>query len=335
MKRYIVNKKALDVLNRTGIPAQEKLMSTDTITDETLIYSNLDFVSIVLSKNDIKLLNQNNLYPIPEHQEGKLLASNYEKVRSSWVKTQKKLITGVGCKVAIMDTGCNTSVVGVDYSVNFANADPNVSGNPAHGTFVNSIIKSSVGLANRCELHFLKVIGNANEFNESAFLAGLDYCIDNNIDIINMSFSYTAAGFLAAIPDVISAGIVISAAAGNSTSDFSVDAPATLPNVVSVNSIKEDGNPQYKNVVLRNDLYSGSHGITVACSGVGCEGINSSGTTTTSNGTSFSSPFFVGTFALYKELTGYSDNYEVLEYMYSKLLKHTNTTYFGKGLVNF
>lgn len=334
MNRYIIHKDSLKYIDIQGKDAVSELKKDIIIENDTLIYKNIPYVSIILNEEQVKILKNNNVScEIEKNNEGKLFATYYQKIDSSYIKSVKKLINGKGCKVAIMDSGLNVTYVPVDYAVNFADANPGVGGNPSHGTQVTSILKSSIGIANGSEVHFLKVLTDDDEFNESALLAAIDYCIDNNIDIVNMSFSYSSTSFDNAISELISNDCVVVAATGNNTSnDVDISKPAALNNVVAVNSISENGTFYHRNVNIPS---GGSHGVTLACSGVGCETINSSGNMSTNWGTSFSCIFFVGVFACYKEELNNMNNYELLEYILSKCIKNNNSLYFGLGIPTF
>lgn len=337
MERCIITKEALEYLNLNSDSATEKLAESIVITDENLHFNNFPIASVVLTHEQVSALLKAGFQVKPE-EKGKLelLAGDYEKVRSRYYKAQKKDLKGRGCKVAILDTGLATSIIPVEFAVNFATGDPGVTGNPSHGTFVTSIIKdSAIGLASGATVHFLKIVDDEGNYTESGLLAALDYCIDQEIDIVNMSFG---AGFLtlpAAIQDCINAGIVMCAASGNNNPDAIVIPPACLPGVISVNAIKEDGTPGASNVILPDPNPNNYHGPTVACSGIVCEGRFYNGVYGTSSGTSFSCPFFVGLFACCHEECEIMDNYTLLSHVLDKVKKDLNSVYFGRGLVTF
>lgn len=334
--RYIISKEAIPYLNLNLKLATEELAKSKVITDEALTFNNLPFISVVLTDEEVTLLKEKGFEPVSEAtQTGGLLAGNYEKVRSRYYKAQKKNITGKGCKIAILDTGLATSIIPVEFAINFASGDP-VTTNPSHGTFVTSIIKDTlIGIAKDAQVHFLKVFDSTNTITESAILAALDYCIDNQIDIVNMSFGVIFPNVPAAINSCISAGIVMCAASGNNDPDAVVIQPACLPGVISINAIREDGIEGAGNVILPDPNPNNYHGPTVACSGITCEGRFFNGAYGTSSGTSFSCPFFVGLFACHKEEFKEPDNYKVLDCILSKCKKDIKEIYFGRGLPTF
>lgn len=330
--RYIVHKDALNFINVSTKLATDELSKPVVITDDPLHFKHIPFISVVLTADQVEVLKSKGLDPKPEETKGELFAADYEKTRSMYYrKAVPKGLTGAGTKIAIMDTGCIVAYCPVDFAVNFADESEGVAGpNASHGQMVTSIIKSEIGLASGAEVHFLKVISDDNEYFESAFLAGVDYCIEEGIDIINMSFSYASTAFDASIASFISGGGVVVAAPGNATSDTAMASPAKLPDVVSINAINENGE-----AVTKNIINEGGHGITAACSGIDCEVVFTNGVTGTTSGTSFSAPFFVGLFACYKQELGISDNYEILNYILTRCLKKKPLQYFGNGIPTF
>lgn len=332
--RYIVTKQALEFIQVETQLATDVLSKPVVITGEPLHYKNLPFISVVLTPEQVALLRSKGIMVTPEETKGETFGADYEKVRTQYYrKAVPKGLTGKGVKVAIMDTGC-TAHCPVDFAVNFADEDEGVSGpNASHGQMACSVMKSDIGLCNGAEVHCLKVISTGNEYFESAFLAAMDYCIEEEIDIINMSFSFASTAFDSAVAAFIAGGGIVAAAPGNATSDTAMASPAKLPNVIAVNAITEDFEAVTKNVIN-----AGGHGITVACSGIDCEVVFTNGVTGTTNGTSFSAPFFVGLFACYKEeLSRHKTvtNAEVLEYILDRCVKLRDEKYFGYGLPTF
>jgi len=339
MKRYIVNKTALDILSIEALDAQTELASSKVITNETLVFRHLPYVSMMLDDTQVALLNERSIFPEEEvnRVDVSLGAENsgYEKLRSSWYKTQKRGFTGKGCKVAVLDSGCNQSVVPWDFGYNFVDSNTNVTDVYGHGTQVCSIIKHPIiALAANCELHMLKVIDDGGAAWESAVLTALDYVISNQIDIINLSWQFDTINIRNSIAAVIANGTVVSAASGNSNVETYTVSPACLPGVVAVNAISYDFFPGFKSIMAPPGIPN-SHGITIACDGVSCQCYTKTGVRSASWGTSFSAPFFAGTFALYKEMLGLEDNYKVLDYVLRRAQRRQETKYYGVGLVNF
>jgi len=133
--------------------------------------------------------------------------------------------TGLGIKVAIIDTGIDgthedLSVVGgasfVDYTDQWQDDE-------GHGTHVAGTAAALdnglgvIGVAPGASLYAVKVLDYTGSGYYSWIVAGIDWAISNNIDVINMSLGGSSGS--TALEDVCNraynAGIVIVAAAGN------------------------------------------------------------------------------------------------------------------------
>lgn len=338
MKRYIVEKVALNILNITTLDAQTELGSSKIITNEPLEYKNLPYLSLILTDDQVKLLNLNNIFPQEEAiQENVVLAQNsgYEKLRSFWYKTQKMSFTGRGAKVGNLDTGCMFSVVPYNYAYNFISASTDVTDIYGHGTITSSIIKHPViAVAPDCEFHFLKVLTDGGGGNESAILAGIDYAIDHELDVVNMSWTVDTVAIRAAVISLAAGNCIVSASAGNNSTETYTVVPACLPGVIAVNAIDINGNPGFRNIITPPGI-SGAHGITIACNGVGCQSYDKLGNYGGCWGTSCASPFFAGVFAMYKEKLGIQDNKRILAHILEKAKKTQQPQYFGVGTPQF
>lgn len=248
---------------------------------------------------------------------------DYEKKRSTWVKFQKKNITGRGVKVAVLDNGIATGHFPVEYTVNYTTAGLTGS----HGTMVCSIVKD---LAPDCELHAVKVVDST--LTEADLLEGLNYCLANGIHIVNMSFNVIRTSAIdSALDDLHSAGIIMFASSGNNSSPADLSYPAWHQHVIAVNAVKEDGTAAYKNW---NIPTGGTHGIHLACAGWGNRVVDYLGNVFGNYGTSFSSPFAAGIMALVIEEIGIENISKARQVLFNKAVKQSDTTAFGHGILN-
>lgn len=264
---------------------------------------------------------------------------DYEAMRSGVAKMHLLGYTGAGVKIAVLDVNfrnvgtpnVSETWVAFDHSYNFIDDNEDVDGTSDHGNFVLTAIKSSHGIATGAEVHALKAQTDDGTPNETAMIAALQYCIDNDIDIINISTQYSTTNFDAKVLDCIAAGIVVVAASGNSETLATTAKPAALTGVVAVNAINENFQAELLNV----NAPEGGHGITIAASGSDCYVIGRAGVLVTSNGTSFSAPWIVGAFALYKERYPNMSNHACMQLLIDRAIKQPNTTYFGAGRPTF
>jgi subtilisin family serine protease len=154
-----------------------------------------------------------------------------------------------GIKVAVIDSGIATShpdltdpvVGGTDVADN-AGWSVDVIG---HGTHCAGVIAGAdtgtgiIGAATEAEIHACKIFPGGRI---SALLAALDYCIEQNIDVVNLSlgtgeFSPLVAQKIAAARSI---GMACIAAAGNNGSD-KVLFPASLDTVLTVAAMGKVG----------------------------------------------------------------------------------------------
>ncbi len=246
-------------------------------------------------------------------------------------------ILGSGVKVAVLDTGIdythpefadiyrggdNFTCPQEEVDPEFNNCDP-TNHDPlddswnSHGTHVSGIIAAAkngtgvVGVAPGVELYAGKVLGGSTFGLESWLIAGLEWAIDNQIDVVNMSLGF--ANYSPALEEAcqaaFDAGIVLVAAAGN-TYGGEVMYPAAYPTVIAVAATAPE------------DIVAAisSQGPTVELAAPGFR-INSSiagGTYKLMSGTSQAAPHVAGVAALIlsagvEDLTGdgKSDNRDV------------------------
>lgn len=173
-------------------------------------------------------------------------------------------IKGTGIKVAILDSGIDYNhpelVDNYKGGYNFAydNNDPfddTMSGytKSGHGTHVAGIIGARengtgvVGVAPDVSLYAVKVLNGGLSGDVSDIIAGIEWAIENKMQIISMSIG--SALFSQALKDACDkaaqAGIVLVAAAGNFNEAY-IDYPAAFDSVIAVTATRpDDTRPMY------------------------------------------------------------------------------------------
>jgi|GEM_PF-289384 subtilisin-like serine proteases len=154
-------------------------------------------------------------------------------------------------KIAIIDSGVNAlSDVHVTARVNFIPDSENVSfmfeDATDHGTSVAAIIASSgvmtelEGINPYAEIYSVRVLDENNVAPISRIIEGIEWAIDNDMDIINLSLgtSYYSAIFHDSIKKAEENGILVVAAAGN---DDVVEYPAAFPEALAVGGVDSEG----------------------------------------------------------------------------------------------
>ncbi|MCX5427523.1 S8 family serine peptidase [Streptomyces sp. NBC_00257] len=166
-------------------------------------------------------------------------------------------VTGKGTKVAVLDTGYdrnhpdlkNAVVASQDFT-----GDGDVQDMQGHGTHVSSIIAGSgaasagryAGVAPGAELVEGKVLDNDGYGYDSWILAGMQWAVDQDAGVVNMSLGQTAASDgtdpLSAAVDRLSAehGTLFVIAAGNS-GDHTTSAPGAADAALTVGSVTKSG----------------------------------------------------------------------------------------------
>ncbi|NLI13368.1 MAG: S8 family peptidase [Peptococcaceae bacterium] len=153
--------------------------------------------------------------------------------------------TGSRVKVAVIDTGIDTGHPDLKIygGINTINKEKSYKDDNGHGTHVAGIIAALnnrvgvIGVAHDAMLYAVKVLGADGSGNLSDIIEGLEWCINNNIQVVNMSLGTDEAEdlFHEAIKHVYNAGIFIVAAAGNSgPRDNTISYPAKYPEVAAV-----------------------------------------------------------------------------------------------------
>ncbi len=150
-------------------------------------------------------------------------------------------------KVAVLDSGVDI-VRGIELAgtVNLVPEEQYISpmfvDMSGHGTAVASIIAGNQdnevqGVNPNAELYSVKVLDGQNQAPVSRIIEGIYWCIDNDMDIINMSFSTTnpSQALHKAVADAYDAGILMIASSGNVSG--AVEYPAALPEVMAVAAV--------------------------------------------------------------------------------------------------
>ena len=203
--------------------------------------------------------------------------------------------TGAGIKVAILDTGGDDNHPDLTWAGGAAIVGRDWDDKNGHGTHCAGIIGADdnsigvVGVAPGCELYAVK-IGRSGSYYVSDIVAGIDWCISNGMDIMNMSYG---GGFAeaeeVACQSAWNAGILSVAAAGNSYGS-PVEYPAALSSVMAVSASNvSDGFAGFSN--------KGSE-VEVIAPGDNIYSTYKGGNYTYMSGTSMSAPMVVGAAAL-------------------------------------
>jgi len=210
-----------------------------------------------------------------------------------------KPVNGEFVKVAVLDTGIdlNHPDLSVMGNVNFVNPRKSGDDDNGHGTHVAGIIaaldnqKGVIGVAPEAYLYAVKVLDASGSGWLSDLVDGLQWCINNHMQLINMSLGSSSDNltFHQAITSAYNAGITMVAAAGNSGTS-SVDYPGRYAETLAVSATDSSDNLAY---------YS-SYGpqVDLAAPGSSIYSTYKKGGYKTLSGTSMATPHVTGTAAL-------------------------------------
>lgn len=210
-------------------------------------------------------------------------------------------LTGAGVHAYIIDTGIRTTHS--EFTGRTGNGHDAVGGGTndcnGHGTHVaGTIAGTTYGVAKDVVVHSVRVLGCDGSGTLSAIVAGADWVVQNHQSpaVANMSLGGSASTAMDdAAQSIISAGITLTAAAGNSGDDACGHSPARLPAAVTVgNSNSSDSKSSASSYGTCLDLFAPGSNITSAW-------IDSDTSTNTISGTSMAAPHVAGVAALYLE----------------------------------
>ena len=227
-------------------------------------------------------------------------------IRDAWAVTR-----GAGVTVAIIDTGVAGGVAdlagavvgGADFSgTGSSNGQRPIGDNSAHGTLVASLAAgrgtgpTSGVIGSAPEASILSISVGFGAGSDAQIAEAVTWAVDNGADVINMSLtrntldwpeSWDEAFLHAAKHDVV----VVAAAGNRGSGTVEVGAPATMPGVLTVGGVDEDGQASWN---------ASAQGITIGVTAPSerLVGVTPDGRYVTWAGTSGATPIVAGVVAL-------------------------------------
>lgn len=256
--------------------------------------------------------------------------------------------TGQGIRIAILDTGIDKEHEDLSKNFkggyNFVDNNEDITDLNGHGSHVAGIIAAEdndigvVGVAPDAHIYSVKVLDFAATGSTSDMVSGVEWAVENNMQIINLSLGSNtdSISFRRSVEKVYNNGILIVAAAGNNGNMMgngdSMDYPAKYNNVVSVGATDVNDN--------RAKFSSTGPSLEISAPGVDIPSTLPRNRYGTLSGTSMSSPHVSGVAALVMKANPGMTNTEVrirLQITAQNIAKNgflAKKDWYGYGLVD-
>lgn len=310
-------------------------------------WKNIDAAAVSINEEAAEDLS--NLEGVTYIEEDALVRSNAAQFKNwglskvnvpeNWNRGYK----GKGVKVAVVDTGVNTSHPALNIKAGFSTVPYTKSFNDdnGHGTHAAGIISANhpgsglIGMAPESELYAVKVLDKEGDGAISQVVSGIDWAINQNVDVINMSFGTTTNS--TALRDIMqkaaSRNIYLSAAAGNkgkvSAASGNIEYPAKYDSVIAVGAVNSKNE--------RAGFSSTGPQLELAAPGVSIYSSYFPGNTAVEmSGTSMAAPFVSGSLILLKQAypeESFSDSRKRLQRSAQDLGAAGRDSSFGYGLL--
>lgn len=321
-------------LEKSGADIKENLESIDSsvvLVDKESIKEIQKNPNIELIEPDInlELFGEGN----PMNLSDQMTPWGIEKINASKVWNET---TGKNVKIAVIDSGINKDhpdlesniVGGISFIENANYWDDDL----GHGTSVAGVISALnngigvIGVAPESKLYSIKVI-DASGGKLSNFIQGIQWAIDNDIDIIVMSLgiSVDSPSLKRMVDEAYAQGIILVAASGK---EGQLYYPAKYSSVIAVGSVNENNELTNENGAGEELEFvaPGANIISTSPEGYG-----------SFDGTSMATPHVAGVIALIKEGSPYLSNNEIrarLQRNAIDLGESGKDNYFGYGIVD-
>jgi len=231
-------------------------------------------------------------------------------------------VAGKGVRVAIIDTGIDAAHPDLDVAggANIINPDapaPSWQDDEGHGTRVAGIIAARdndigiIGIAPEASLYAVKVLDMNGNGQVSDVVAGIDWCVANQMHVINLSLGvvHCEVIFQEACDRAYAKGMgtIICGAAGNVGQDIYTAWPGNFGSVVSVGGT--DQSDQHASLSVKGDA------VELAAPGKDVLTTQMGGGYILQDGTSFSAPHVAGVAALVWSTGRYSTAERVRQHL--------------------
>lgn len=216
-----------EVISNNGLAKSELRLEKERL----VVVSNISEKELSLNKNIIQF-EPNYIFNASGEWNYDIIGINSSNIERN---------TGQGVKIAVLDTGINFGVISAHSGYDFVNEDSDASDDNGHGTTVSYFLKNPIDdfPLEGVEIYSVKVLDEKGEGYEDDIIKGINWAIENDMDMIIMSLGGDDDSIFLryAIMNAYGNDIFIIAAAGN---NGSIQYPARYDEVVSVGAINED-----------------------------------------------------------------------------------------------
>lgn len=259
------------------------------------------------------------------------------------VHADEKRVGNAVIKIAVLDSG--RDIFG-DYetmgSIDLVDGDANVYGTDmtGHGTAVQSVIgakknaDANTGVASsdsNIEMYSVRILDESNQAPVSRVVQGLQWCMENDIDIVNMSFGMNQYSEILeeAIKEAEEKGMLLVAAVGNNgeEKENGVQYPAAYEQVIGVGSVNES--------MERSDFSAIGDGVEIVAPGENVPVSSSFSYQAVGRGTSFAAPHISAIAAMVWFLDTDRSNREIRGILQSSARYLGESQEYGYGLVDY
>lgn len=256
-------------------------------------------------------------------------------------------IKGQGVKVAVMDSGIQkhedlTIAGGINAFDSSIPYDADI--NNSHGTKVAGVIASSqIGIAPECELYAIRIDDGSSSVNNTRWeeqRLGIDWAINNKIDILVCSFSGYTESYdrMLSFKKAYDNGIAIFCSAGNKQTgyDTSIDRigfPSNYPFVITTGNIRNDKS-RYPSSCVGQAVNFSNGGTSINTTTTDSDN-NISNKYSNGTGTSYANPATASIFALYKQMFPNRSNNYIINLMHKNAEYLGDRRHYGSGIPKF
>ncbi len=246
--------------------------------------------------------------------------------------------TGQGVKVGVIDTGIDYTHedLHVTGGISFVDGTTGYIDDNGHGTHVAGTIAALnnemgvIGIAPNAELYAIKVLDQNGSGSYSDVVAGIEWAIDYNINILNMSLGGTAQSktLEKAVNKAYDSGILLVAAAGNNgySKKGTIGYPAAYSSVIAVGAVYQNNTrASFSSVGRQLELMAPGVDILSTVPNNGYESYN---------GTSMASPHVAGVAALIWEAKPNLSNVQLRNLLNETATYLGDSFEYGNGLVD-